>query len=149
MNLLTFLTNKERTEKMKRTYFDRFDIVNAYHAYCSEYYDGMNSKEYRILSRVKRLGRNFANSFSELDTENSRLIYSELCTQVEAKEYAEQIETEFKELLDTYEFNILSYKYYGSELIDIDPAVYRQELLAHADYLIREGIYPECSADYL
>lgn len=34
--------------------FNRFDIIEGYYWYCTEYHEGQDSAEYKVLSRISR-----------------------------------------------------------------------------------------------
>jgi len=131
---------------MTNANFDRFDIVNAHHAFYSSHYNSMHSAYYKRLSKIKQYGRNLANSFEELDSENARLIYSNLCDGSIADYYARELEKQYDELLDElYPIKIGYASFYASDVLrQCDPIMYRQGLLDYADDEVSEGRYPEC-----
>lgn len=136
---------------MNSTYFDRFDIVNAYHAFYSSHYNSMHSAYYKRLSKIKQYGRNLANSFEELETENARCIYSNLCDASISDYYARELEREYDELLnELYPIKIGYASFYASDVLrELDPIMYRQGLIDYSDSEVSEGRYPECVFDEL
>jgi hypothetical protein len=59
--------------------FDRFDIVAAHYAFCSDYHSGQWSREYRRLCRIRRYytpGHMF-NGFNSL-SDNAKDIFNAL-----------------------------------------------------------------------
>ena len=61
------------------SYFDRFDICEAYYLYASLYHGGMMSKEYAIFGRLSKIGFEPRQSLRyETLTENAKAIYDNL-----------------------------------------------------------------------
>ena len=42
-------------KKKLHTYFDRFDICEAYYLYANHYHEGQNSEIYKIFGRLEKL----------------------------------------------------------------------------------------------
>lgn len=60
-------------------YFDRFDICDAYYLFASDWHSGMSSPEYRIFTRLHKLGyKPGANLSLNTSNENVKSIYGGL-----------------------------------------------------------------------
>ena len=60
-------------------HFDRWDIVEAYYWYLSDYHEGQGSKNYARLCKLEDIYRpGFTTSASGPSNENSRAIYDAL-----------------------------------------------------------------------
>ena len=59
-------------------YFDRFDIVEAYYAFFSNYHSGQDSVFYRRLSKMSEYYTPGVSTRYETMSENSQVIYDNL-----------------------------------------------------------------------
>ena len=59
-------------------YFDRFDIVEAYYCFYSDYHEGQWSDKYRRMSRISAYFKPRPNLSYETLEENGKYIYDSL-----------------------------------------------------------------------
>jgi hypothetical protein len=64
----------------EETWENRFDLYGALWAFCNRWHSGMNSRGYRILSRLSNMDYNPGLSLQQghFETDNQREIYREL-----------------------------------------------------------------------